>query len=86
MTLLSPLPTTISWKVKTFFLFLLWLLYPLKTKKSWKECLFGAIPHECEFDKPSAQSNSERFVMAKCKHYGCNIVKPYFYYQQRLNN
>jgi len=86
MTLLAPLPTTIKWKIKSIFLFFLWVFYPLKTKKSWSECLYGAIPHECEFEKPTKQNNGERFVLSKCKHYGCSIAKPYFYYQQRLNS
>ena len=85
MQLLSPMPTTIKWKIKVFFIFLLWLLYPLKTKRSWRKCLYGAIPHKCEFEKPKKWDGIAVTTIRSCKHYGCNIGRPYFYLHRHLN-
>lgn len=72
--LLSPVPTSVWWKIKVGLLSILWFFNTSKDKKDWKEFYYGLVPHKCQFDWNNVIMD-EFGGYAECKHYGCNFIE-----------
>ena len=73
-TLLSPVPTSILWKLKLWLTSILWVTSSSPTRKTWDEFYCGLIDHECEFDFDNLIMDEGKYGHYECKHYGCNMV------------